>query len=261
MHEQVVHELVRHNNVLIMDVTKRDKFLLSLIVATLAVLLSATASYFLYISIYYLAPIALIPAYFIRRRLDVFLLILFTALLTILMHDIPYFTPILFSIMMLLVPIYVAMRSRSMMEALASLGFRGSPIRAFVIALLSLVPAGMILFLLSLIAVYMGANDASKVDAKVSSLPIYVLVYAVTIGPLAEEVFFRSFLPLYMHPIIASLFFAFAHFSYGSSFEIVGAFVMGLLLYVLYKLSGDIKAAIFAHMMINIISLYVMVGM
>jgi membrane protease YdiL (CAAX protease family) len=159
---------------------------------------------------------------------------------------------------MLLIPVYILMDDNKISSSLKKLGFNGGVLRAFLIALVSLVPAFILMFILALSANYLGINDSQKVDAKVTALPLYVLLYATTIGPLAEEIFFRSFLSKYLNSILVNILFAFAHVSYGSVYEIIGAFALGMYLYILYKVSGDIKTSIFAHMFINIVALYFM---
>jgi len=237
-----------------------NKSLLSILFGTGIALAAAVCAYFLHISLYYFAAaFGLSILYFARRIVDPFLLILFTALLAICTSEIAYFTPILFSLLMLLIPIYVLMRTgKSLTDVLRELGFHGSPIRAFLFAVFSMIPVFLLMLLLSYAASMLGFNDAQKVDEKISLLPLYVLVYAVTLGPIAEEIFFRSFLTRYMNPIFANLLFAFAHFSYGSVYEILGAFGLGIFLYLIYRLSGDLKTAVFAHMFINLGSLIVM---
>ncbi len=236
------------------------KSLLALLIAACLVLAAAVLTYFSHIPIYYSAAVLTLPAlYFARKATDPFLLFLITALLTICMREITYFTPIVFSMVMLLTPICVLMhRGDSLAKVLSDLGFHGHPIRTFLLAVLSMVPALFFMIILSYAAYFLGFNDAQKVDQKITELPFYVLLYAITVGPLAEEVFFRSFLSRYMNPVFANLLFAFAHFSYGSVYEIVGAFGLGIFLYLVYRYSGDLKTAVFAHMLINAGSLYMM---
>lgn len=240
---------------------KYPKFILSILIASTAVLLSTFLSHVFTIPFFYFIPLLILPSYLIRKNLDLFLLLLFSLLFAVLTYTLTYFTPILFSVMMLLVPIYVLLGSkRSLREVMYALGFNGSVVRALLITFVSLFPVAAILMVLSLVATYLNVNDSSKVDAKVSTLPFYIIVYAVTLGPVAEELFFRSFLPMYMHPVLANVMFALAHFSYGSYFEIIGAFLMGLFLYAQYKYSGDIKVSIFTHIIVNLASIYVMVS-
>ncbi|MEM3364179.1 MAG: CPBP family intramembrane glutamic endopeptidase [Candidatus Micrarchaeia archaeon] len=238
--------------------SKVRESLLALLAAACVVLVSAAISFFTNVSSYYIASALVLPIILLlRREADAFLMILFTALLAIGMHEVIYFTPILLSLIMLLTPICVDMRTgATLAETLSKLGFKGGIVRAFLFAVVSMLPALVLVFLLSQVAYYLGFDDAHKVDQKITALPPYILLYAVTVGPLAEEVFFRSFLTRYVGPIPANIIFAFAHLSYGSVYEIVGAFGLGIFLYLLFKISGDLKSPIFAHMMINAGSLY-----
>lgn len=236
------------------------KSLLTILAAACIILAAMAFSYISGIPTYYVAPAVALPILlFGRKSLDTFLLILLTTLLAICISEVPYFTPVVFSIVLLLVPICTLMRNGgTLTTALEGLGFRGRTLRTLIIAVASMVPAFFFLLILSQAATYFGIDDAHKVSQKISTLPLYVIIYAITVGPLAEEVFFRSFLTRYVGPIISNLLFAFAHITYGSVYEIVGAFGLGIFLYLLYRLSGDIKTAIWAHMLINLFSIIMM---
>ncbi|MCX8199868.1 MAG: CPBP family intramembrane metalloprotease [Candidatus Micrarchaeota archaeon] len=246
-------------NAVIMRKSRVNKSILALLAAACIVVVAAALSYFTGVGGYYIAAALTVPtAMLLRKDADAFLLVLFTALLAICMSTIGYFTPMLFSLVMLLTPLYFHMRSGcTFPEALSALGLKGTPVRAFIFAVLSMIPAILLIFLLSQAAYYFGFNDSKNVDRKITELPLYVLLYAVTIGPIAEEVFFRSFLTKHMGPLLANVLFAFAHFSYGSVYEIIGAFGLGIFLYALFRVSGDLKAPIFAHIFINAGSLYI----
>lgn len=238
-----------------------NKYILSLLASSFTVLVSVLLSYVSGIPLYVFVPPVFIVVFFaVKKGCDNFIFILSSILFALLMENVSYFTPFLFSFIMIFAPLYVINRNvKDMHKTLRELGFNGSVFRAFFISLISLVPVALILFIISYIAVQLNIDDSSLVSSKVINLPWYVIIYAVSLAPLAEEMFFRSFLVRYMNPVLANILFAFAHFSYGSYMEIIGAFVMGMLLYIVYSKSNDLKTAIFLHAMINIGSIVTMV--
>ncbi len=113
------------------------------------------------------------------------------------------------------------------------------------------ITGSLLMFLLSVL----GLNDSALVSDKIESLPWYVLLYAVTLAPISEEIFFRKFLPSYIGGFLSSLLFAFAHLSYGSISELIGAFYMGYYFYLSYLFTGDLKVPITLHVIVNTLSL------
>ncbi|MGC9057467.1 MAG: CPBP family intramembrane glutamic endopeptidase [Candidatus Micrarchaeia archaeon] len=234
--------------------------LLSFLVSCIVVLASAAFAWFSKYNIFIFSiPLAIAAVWMLRRQACVLFLLFFAMLFSVLMAYVPYFTPILLSFLMLVFPIYVLVRS-GQRDIVHEIGLGGGIIRALVLSFAFLIPAVILVFLLSYASSYFGVDDSATVAEKITSLPSYILFYALTLGPIAEEVFFRSFLPRYIHPILANLVFALAHVTYGSYIEILGAFVLGIYLYITFKLSKDLKVAIFLHTIINAVSIYVMVS-
>lgn len=90
-----------------------------------------------------------------------------------------------------------------------------------------------------------------KVSMFVSGLPLYVLIFSFTIGPIAEEIFFRGFLVSRVGIFFSTLLFALAHYSYASYTEFFAAFTAGLIFAVLYKSRKSIVPSVLAHMAFN----------
>ncbi len=97
-------------------------------------------------------------------------------------------------------------------------------------------------------------NDTDKVYDKVSELPVYVLLYAILLAPIVEEIFFRRFLPQYIGGFLSSFLFALAHVSYGSVGELLGAFYMGYVFYMIFRFTRDLRVPIVLHAFINLLS-------
>jgi len=116
------------------------------------------------------------------------------------------------------------------------------------------------LFILSLIFSFIGFNDQSKVVDIARDLPLYVLVLAVFLAPISEELFFRAFLTPRIGVFLSSLVFGLFHFAYGSVVEIAGAFSIGLILAWIYKKSGSLVPAMVIHLVYNALAIIVMRG-
>ncbi len=102
-----------------------------------------------------------------------------------------------------------------------------------------------------------GLDDSQKVELVISNLSIFAVIVAATIGPLAEEVFFRGFLQKHAGVVITAIIFAVLHISFGSLTELVGAFTAGIILgyWIKYR-SNSLWPAILAHAAYNTLSLF-----
>lgn len=99
-------------------------------------------------------------------------------------------------------------------------------------------------------------DDSQKVEVVISSLSLASIVIAATLGPFAEELFFRGFLQKHAGVVIASVLFAVLHYSFGSVTEIIGALTAGLILgyWVKYR-NSSLWPAIIAHAGYNVVSI------
>ncbi|MDP3741684.1 MAG: CPBP family intramembrane metalloprotease, partial [Candidatus Micrarchaeota archaeon] len=91
-------------------------------------------------------------------------------------------------------------------------------------------------------------------------LPLLAIIVAATLGPFAEEVFFRGFLQKYLGVFITAVIFAVLHYGFGSVTEIIGAFTAGLILgyWVKYR-NTNLWPAIIAHALYNLLSILLVV--
>ena len=111
---------------------------------------------------------------------------------------------------------------------------------------------------LSLTLAALNLNDLEKVAGqitKVGTKAPWFLYYLLSARVVAEEVFFRGFLAKKFGILPSSLAFAFAHASYGSVSEVIGALVLGGLLAWVYKANQNIVPNIFAHVAYNLVIL------
>jgi len=98
-------------------------------------------------------------------------------------------------------------------------------------------------------------NDLEKVNNLIIQIKgnLLVLVYLITVRPIAEEIFFRGFLTQKTGLLFSSIFFALAHMFYYSIAEIIGAFVLGLILAYFYLKTKNLYPNILSHIGYNLI--------
>ncbi len=110
----------------------------------------------------------------------------------------------------------------------------------------------------SIVLSFFSLDDSSKVAATIAGLSIPAVIVASTLGPFAEELFFRGFLQKYAGVIITSILFAILHFSFGSITEVIGAFTASLAIgyWVKYR-NQFLWPAIIAHAGYNVMSILV----
>jgi membrane protease YdiL (CAAX protease family) len=100
-------------------------------------------------------------------------------------------------------------------------------------------------------------------------MPALFIIYLFIIRIAVEEVFFRGFLMKYSQDwlsgllpksrifaphygvLFSSAIFGLMHFAYGSFIEILGAFILGIILCLAAQRNGTIIPNIFAHMLYN----------
>lgn len=112
-----------------------------------------------------------------------------------------------------------------------------------------------ITILLSLFLNLLGLNDSAKVTREIQSHGLPLILLAVTLAPIGEELFFRSYLLNRIGITLSTVLFAALHYGYGSVAEIVGALVFGGLFAYYMQKNKDIYACIIAHSLFNLISL------
>ena len=102
-----------------------------------------------------------------------------------------------------------------------------------------------------------GFGDQQKVADKIKGLPEYILLVAIFVAPICEELLFRGYLSRKIGPILSAIAFGLVHVGYGSIVEIIGVTFIGIVFGYLYKRSGTILPGIIIHMMYNMMSILV----
>ena len=113
-------------------------------------------------------------------------------------------------------------------------------------------------FLLNIILYVLGIEDGNKVFDIVTSLPWYIVIFAIIAAPITEELFFRALLAGKFGVLISSIVFSVSHAAYGSIAQLLGAFFMGAVLAVIYKKSKSVVPCMLIHGFFNLISIIVM---
>lgn len=148
-------------------------------------------------------------------------------------------------------------------KTLEHLGFPGSLKNTIIYTLGGLATIFTVLFILGLVATLLGFADQQNVMDKIVSLMrstnglIFVVVGAVLIAPISEELFFRAFLLPRIGIVFSSLFFGVVHVGYGSIVEIVGAVLMGAVFALIFRSSKSITPCILLHMTYNAFVLFI----
>ncbi len=148
---------------------------------------------------------------------------------------------------------------KDLATTLKSLNFPGDIVKNLIYSAIGLGAFFISMVLLGIVAYFLGINDQQNIFDLVQDLPFILLVFAVLAAPISEELFFRAFLVSRIGVIPSSIIFGIAHFSYGSVIEILGTFVLGLILAVLYQKSRSITPVLITHMAYNLLAIIIMV--
>ena len=108
----------------------------------------------------------------------------------------------------------------------------------------------------SIVLSYFHAMDLGKVSSVLKQQDMLVLVAAITITPVAEEIFFRGYLQGKFGAVLSALAFGFLHFVYGSTYEVVFAVSIGLLFGWYVRKHKKLLPTILAHAAFNAVSVY-----
>jgi len=153
-------------------------------------------------------------------------------------------------------PVFFILRNkRQIKKALGELGIKHSKpgflfkkTSVLFLALFGIAFAlGIILFLLNM-------SDTQAVFEAIDSIKkesIFLLFYFLLIRVTGEEIFFRGFLVKRIGIFPSSAIFALMHVFYGSVAEVIGAFVLGIVLAFAFKKNNNLMPNIFAHIFYN----------
>ena len=167
---------------------------------------------------------------------------------------------IFFDIALIALPIaFLFSRKKNLKKVLQELGFAKinglSLLKKSLLLFVALIVASIVL---STALNFFGLNDLSLVSESVerasSIIPLFSMI--VILRVISEEVFFRGFLVEKIGIVASSGVFALFHIGYGSVAEIIGAFVLGLILAKAFQLNKNLYPNILAHAAYNAIALW-----
>lgn len=161
------------------------------------------------------------------------------------------------SVLLLPLPfILLYLEKKNLKQALQYLGLtKEKPGRQVFDGLRLFVLFFFVFLLLGAILQLAGILDASKVAEVVLKQPLYMLLIAATLAPIAEELFFRGYLQKKIGIVFTSLIFAAMHYAYGSVAEIVAAFVMSMIAGGWVRKHKTLAPVILAHALYNTLSI------
>ncbi|MBS3060325.1 MAG: CPBP family intramembrane metalloprotease [DPANN group archaeon] len=170
-------------------------------------------------------------------------------------------TLILYAAMLIVTYISIG-RPKSIKEALSRVGFKDTNIeKQIALAIYYLVIMFIATFAIEGALHYLGfAEDLSIVPRTLlKQNPLDLLILAMAAG-FVEEIFFRGYLQRQTNIIFASFMFALAHLGFGSISEVIGVFVLGIILGIEYKKSGSLFAPVLSHYLYDFIVLTAIFG-
>ncbi|MGV8085748.1 MAG: CPBP family intramembrane glutamic endopeptidase [Candidatus Bilamarchaeum sp.] len=144
---------------------------------------------------------------------------------------------------------------KDLKTTLAYIGFPGGikTVLVYTVAGFACLFLGMLI--IGAVSHLLGFNDQNKVADKIKDMKWYVLLMAIFMAPISEELFFRGYLTNKYGPIISAIIFGIVHIGYGSIIEVVGVAFVGLVFGYIFKKSGSITPGIIIHIGYNFISI------
>jgi hypothetical protein len=159
---------------------------------------------------------------------------------------------------LILAPVaYFMHKGMTARKALKALGFKKIKARNLVKETVLLLGTLFLLFLaLNVFFTLINFNDLSKVYETVKKISLPFMAYLLIVRVSAEEMFFRGLLVQKIGVFASTLLFALAHALYGSIVEVIGAFVLGLVLAMTFDRTRNLWPNIIAHIAYNAVILF-----
>lgn len=181
--------------------------------------------------------------------------------------DLDIATELVFAVFVLA---YLFARGKTLKQIIARLGLSRSGLNSDMIA------NGLKLFLiifvlevaLSVLSQTTGVQVPTNVGLVLQGMPIYFLVFAFTLAPVCEEIFFRGYLipwfqemfyglgkyTSYLSVLSSSIIFASLHAGYGSVSEIAAALIFGIIAGYYFVRYKSLYQTITAHTLVNLLT-------
>jgi membrane protease YdiL (CAAX protease family) len=169
---------------------------------------------------------------------------------------------IIIDLLLLLAPfVWLAVEGESPRRAAEYLGLKPMPAVRLISDCAWLLIVGMLLTaLVGVVFAHLGFYDEGKVAEVIRSQGAVALLLGVTLGPFAEELFFRGLLSRRYGILASSVAFGLAHYFYGSVTEVAAAVAIGVLFAWYVRKTGNLVAPVFAHCAYNGLSMLVILS-
>jgi len=167
---------------------------------------------------------------------------------------------ILIDLSFIALPISIILsKEKNLYKSLRKIGFlETSPKKLAVQATKLFLMLIAVSFILSITLTALGIDDLEAVANSLQESRIHpAFLLLVTLRVISEETFFRGFLVKEIGVLGSTAIFAIFHFGYGSLAEIIGAFVLGLILAKGFQLNKNLYPNIIAHLAYNLIAISV----
>lgn len=152
--------------------------------------------------------------------------------------------------------LYLINKTRSLREAIKLQGLKAINWKTFIRNVILLFFLMFVIsFAISYVATFFGVQDLGVVGEKITSLSVIYIIYLFVIRVFLEEWFFRGFLVSRVGVIASSALFACGHILYGSVTEVIGAFVLGVVLARFYQKTKSLWVVYIAHLTYNFVAL------
>lgn len=169
----------------------------------------------------------------------------------------PWASIILYAAMLFFVLIGIG-KVKGVRALLVKLGFKEVNLRKnIIISVLFLAVLFGVSMAVELVMYSLGfGQDANIVSNVLSKTDLAPLLVIIVVAPFVEEIFFRGYLQRKTNLWFASFIFAYFHIIYGSLTELIGAFLLGLILGKEYEYTGDLFAPTFSHFFYNLVIVF-----
>lgn len=141
-----------------------------------------------------------------------------------------------------------ALKELRLLPLPGALGTLAEALKLFGLVFIILVLQGLILNALGLL-------DTEKVAQIIQRQELIVLLMAVTIGPLGEELLFRGYLQKRIGIIPQAVLFSALHYGYGSISQLTATFLVALAFGLRYRQTQNIYSLAIAHALYNLFSI------
>lgn len=193
----------------------------------------------------------------IYNLLAIFFLILFVFMITLVMKN-QYLATIPLHVMFITFPIFFifVIEKKNFDEFIHEIkldNFRFLDVLRSIVFFIALL---MLLAIFSFLFMEYRQSHQSSMITLIKSLNTLLLIFAIFLAPITEELFFRAFLSKRFGILNSSILFAIFHINYMSLIQFFASFLIGLALALIFK-RYNLNTCIYIHLLFNLTSIVV----